>query len=105
MRRADWLKAGSATTINLKTLRVERSMKNRMVSCANCDATRTLAVSSSGNLICSTCGSQNWIHASAPVIARFKKYDERKIRDCITVDRYIENLEREVFFTPNAALV
>jgi hypothetical protein len=107
MRRAEWLKVSSSedTMINLKTIKVKRSMENRIVLCANCDANRTLAVSSSGNLICSSCSSQNWIYVSAPIIARFKKYDERTIQERVTVDRYIETLEKEVFFTPNAALV
>jgi hypothetical protein len=91
--------------IDVKTIKVKRSMENRVVLCANCDVNRTLGVSSSGNLICSSCGSQNWIYVSAPIIARFKEYDERAIQDRMTVDRYIENLEKGVFFTPNAALV
>ena len=31
------------TMINLKTIKVKRSMENRIVLCANCDANRTLA--------------------------------------------------------------
>ena len=76
-----------------------------MVLCANCDANRILAVSSSGNLICSSCGSQNWICVAAPIIKHFKKYDEHKVQEWIAVDRFIETLEREVFFSRNTALV
>jgi hypothetical protein len=80
-------------------------MENRMVLCANCDANRILAVSSSGTLICSSCGSQNWICVLAPISPHFKRHDEHEIQDWIAVDEYIENLGRQVFFTPNAALI
>jgi hypothetical protein len=45
------------------------------------------------------------MHLSAPIIANFREYDERKVQERIAVDKYMETLKREVFFTPNGALV
>jgi hypothetical protein len=45
------------------------------------------------------------MYLSAPIIANFKEYDERKVQERIAVDKYMDTLEREVFFTPNGALV
>jgi hypothetical protein len=86
-------------------IQVRRTLDNRIVFCANCEANRTLGVSSAGNLSCSSCGSENWMHLSAPIIANFKEYDERKVQERIAVDKYIQTLKREVFFTSNGALV
>jgi hypothetical protein len=100
MTRKFWLKLGKAPQLH-----VRRALDNRIVFCANCEANRTLGVSSSGNLSCSSCGSENWMYLSAPIIANFREYDERKVQERIAVDRYMDKLEREVFFTPNGALV
>jgi hypothetical protein len=100
MTRKNWLKLGKAPKIQVK-----RSLENRIVFCTNCDANRTLSASSSGNLSCSSCGSENWMYLSAPIIANFKEYDEQKIQERIAIDRYLGMLEREVFFAPNTALV
>jgi hypothetical protein len=101
MKRKTWIKLGlSSTQINVK-----RSLENRIVFCTNCDANRTLSVSSSGNLTCSVCSSENWMYISAPIIANFKNYNEQKVQDRLAIDRYLDKLEREVFFTPNGALV
>jgi hypothetical protein len=100
MTRKFWLKLGK--TQRLKTRRI---LDNRIVFCANCDANRTLLVSSCGSLSCSSCGSENWMYVSAPLISKFREYDEDKIQQRIAVDKYIDKLEREVFFTPNGALV
>jgi cytoskeletal protein CcmA (bactofilin family) len=48
----------------------QRSLESRTVLCGNCETNRTLAVSSSGVLICSTCGSKNWMYL--PVTASLK---------------------------------
>jgi hypothetical protein len=45
------------------------------------------------------------MHLSAPIIANFREYDERQVQERIAVDKYMETLKREVFFTPNGALV
>ena len=45
------------------------------------------------------------MYLSAPIVANFKEYDERKVQQRIAVDKYMDKLEREVFFTPNGALV
>jgi len=100
MTRNRWIKLGKAPHLIAK-----RALENRIVFCANCDANRTLSVTSSGNLACSSCGSENWMHINASIIARFKEYDEKKVQERIAVDKYLDKLEREVFFTPNGVLV
>ena len=50
---------------------VRRSLEDRVVLCADCDATRTLSLLISGNLVCSTCGSDNWMHL--PMTANVKE--------------------------------
>jgi hypothetical protein len=45
------------------------------------------------------------MYLSAPIIANFREYDERKVQERIAVDKYMETLKREVFFTSNEALV
>jgi hypothetical protein len=74
------------------------------VLCADCNTNRALVVSSSGNLICSSCGSENWMFVSAPIIARFKEY-EQTIEERTAVDRYIARLESKKFLTPQDAPV
>jgi hypothetical protein len=41
------------------------------------------------------------MHLSAPIIANFRKYDERKVQERIAVDKYMDTLKHEVFFTSN----
>ena len=100
MKRKNWLKLGRCKEVGVK-----RTLENRIVFCANCDANRTLSVSSSGILTCSSCSSENWMYLSVPLIANFREYDERKVQERIAVDRYVDKLEREAFFTPNNAFV
>lgn len=100
MTRMSWLKLGRAPKINVK-----RTLEDRIVFCTNCDANRTLSVSSCGNLTCTSCGSENWMYISVPIIANFKDYNEKRVQERIAVDRFIDKLEHEAFFTPNAALV
>jgi hypothetical protein len=100
MKTQFWLKRERAPQHH-----VRRGLNNRIVFCANCEANRTLGVSSAGNLSCSSCGSENWTYLYAPIIANFREYDEKKVQECITVDRYLETLKQEVFFTSNATLL
>ena len=99
MTKQFWLKRKSQQS------QVRRALDSRIVFCANCEANRTLGVSSAGNLSCSSCGSENWMYLSAPFVGNFREYDERKAQERIAVDKYMETLKREVFFTSNAALV
>lgn len=100
MDRKRWLNLGKVSRI-----RVKRGLEDRIVFCANCDSNRTLSVSSCGNLTCSSCGSENWMYLSAPIASKFKNYNEQQVLQRIQVDRYLDRLDHEVFFTPNAALV
>jgi hypothetical protein len=45
------------------------------------------------------------MYLSASIIATFREYDERKVQERIAVDKYMETLECEVFFSSNGALV
>jgi hypothetical protein len=105
MNRSNWLKFDRRSKVDLKEISRKRSLANRVVLCTDCDTNRALAVSSSGNLICSSCGSGNWMFVAAPIIANFKEYNEQEIQERIAVDRYIAELEREEFFTRQRALV
>src|SRR5262245_49556371 len=100
MTRKFWLRIGKAQQVGVK-----RGLDNRIVFCANCDKNRTLAVTSAGSLTCSSCGSENWMYLSTPLMAHFKDYDEKKVQERRAVDKYITELERQVFFTSNGALV
>jgi hypothetical protein len=80
-----------------------RSLENRIVFCADCEANRLLTVASSASLICSSCGSKNWMHRSAPVVAHFKDYDEQNAQERVAIDRYLNVLEKEIFFSPAGA--
>ena len=42
---------------------------------------------------------------SAPIILRFKEYNEREIRERTAVDHYIGKLETEEFFNPHEVLL
>jgi hypothetical protein len=45
------------------------------------------------------------MYISAPIIANFREYNEERVQERIAVDRFIDKLEREAYFAPNAALV
>jgi hypothetical protein len=77
-----------------------RSLENRIVFCVDCEANRLLTVSSSANLICSSCGSKNWMHRSTPLVAHFKEYNEQNAQEGLEIDRYLNGLEKEIFFSP-----
>ena len=100
MTSKTWRNLGKTSQLNVK-----RSLENRIVFCANCDVNRTLGVNSTGTLTCSSCGSENWMYLSVPITASFREYNEKKVQEKIAVDRYLNKLDHEIFFTPNAALV
>jgi hypothetical protein len=45
------------------------------------------------------------MYLSAPIVANFKEYDEKKVQEKIIVDRYVHKLEGDIIFTPDGALV
>lgn len=71
---------------------IKRSLADRVVLCADCDATRTLSVSISGHLVCSACGSDNWMHL--PVTAHVKETvsikGELTVEEDLTVEGHVE---------------
>ena len=74
------------------TLVVRRALGDRIILCADCDATRTLSSSNSGTLVCSTCGSDNWMHL--PMTANVKKSifikGELNVEEDLTVEGRVE---------------
>jgi cytoskeletal protein CcmA (bactofilin family) len=73
-------------------LGVRRALQDRIVLCADCDATRKLSLSTSGSLVCSTCGSDNWMHL--PMTANVKKTifinGELNVEEDLTVEGRVE---------------
>jgi cytoskeletal protein CcmA (bactofilin family) len=71
---------------------IRRSLEDRVVLCADCDATRTLSLLISGNLVCSTCGSDNWMHL--PITANIKESflikGELRVEEDLTVEGRVE---------------
>jgi len=57
LKNRSWLKRGKSPSLS-----TNRTLDNRTVICADCDANRILMVSTLGSLICSSCGSENWMH-------------------------------------------
>src|SRR4026207_979113 len=83
MVRSAWLKAQKRLWTHSKDLGPSRSLENRIVLCADCDSNRTLALSASGELVCSSCGSQNWMFASTSIVAHLKNCEApRGLRSC-----------------------
>jgi hypothetical protein len=100
MRRSAWLRFDRGSKINLGDISRTRLLENRVVLCADCDTNRALAVSSSAHLICSSCGSENWMFVSAPIVARLKEYDGQTKQQHVTVARHTTKLVTEDSFTP-----
>ena len=94
MMRTGWLAFGRSRKIHL---RPKRSLEGRIVLCVDCDGNRILTVSSSGNLICSNCGSEHWMFVAAPLLARFSEYNQPDVSERLAVDRYIAWLEKEAY--------
>ena len=73
-------------------LGVRRALEDRIILCADCDATRKLSLSTSGSLVCSTCGSDNWMHL--PMTANVKKTifikGELNVEEDLTVEGRVE---------------
>ena len=71
---------------------MRRYLEDRVVLCADCDAIRTLSVLISGNLVCSTCGSDNWMHL--PMTANVKESicikGELTVAEDLTVESRVE---------------
>src|SRR5437899_10349131 len=74
------------------TSNVKRSLEERIILCADCDAPRTLSVSTSGSLVCSTCGSDNWMYL--PLTANVKQSvsikGELTVEEGLTIEGRVE---------------
>jgi cytoskeletal protein CcmA (bactofilin family) len=71
---------------------IRRSMEDRVVLCVDCDNSRTLSLSASGSLVCSTCGSDNWMHLPMTAIIKetiFIKGD-LVVQEDLTVEGCVE---------------
>jgi hypothetical protein len=95
MNRTKWLALSKRPKIDLEGIRRPRSLEGRIVLCVDCDGSRTLTVSSSGNLVCSSCGSEHWMFVAVPLIAGYSEYGQPGVLESLAVDRYIARLEKE----------
>src|SRR5262245_40991953 len=95
MTRTNWLALSKGPKIDLKGISRQRSLEDRIVLCVDCDVIRTLAVSSSGNLSCSSCCSEHWMFVAVPLVAGFSGYGQPGALERLAVDRYIARLEKE----------
>ena len=102
MKRATWLRFDGGSKINLRDLSRSRQLENRIVLCVDCDTNRALVVSSSAHLICLSCGSENWMFLSAPIIERLTDCLEQKSRQSTAIASHAAKFEREDSFTPEA---
>src|SRR5262245_14666424 len=100
MRRTAWLRFDRGSKINLRDIRRTRLLEDRVVLCADCDTNRALVVSSSAHLICSSCGSENWMFSSAPIVARLADYVGEKSWPRTAIARHTAQLKTEDSFTP-----
>ncbi|PYV89579.1 MAG: hypothetical protein DMG05_13260 [Acidobacteria bacterium] len=90
---------------------VRRSLEGRIVLCADCNANRTLSVSTSGNLVCSTCGSDNWMYQ--PITAIVKETvsikGELSVEEDLTIEGRvkgrIELKDHILWISPNGKVV
>ena len=107
MTRVHWLKM---TRKNWLAWRAEskekrpRYLEHRLVYCADCETRRSLA-NNSGVLACSVCGSEHWTHLSLSNLPPTRIHDEGAIRERTTIDRTVERLKTEIFFSQGVSLV
>ena len=94
MIRTHWLVFRKGPKINPKVVHPQRPMEGRVVLCADCNVNRTLTVTSSGNLICSTCGSEHWMFIGVSLAARLSAHNQASASERLAVDRYIARLEK-----------
>jgi hypothetical protein len=99
MTRKNWLEWRAESK-----QKTPRYLEHRIVYCADCETRRSLA-SNSGVLACSVCGSEHWMHLSVSNLPPATTYDEGAIRARRKIDRTVERLKREVFFSPDVSLV
>jgi len=107
MTRIHWLKMTRKNWLEWRAESQEgpaRYLEHRIVYCADCETRRSLT-SNSGALACSVCGSEHWTHLSVTNLPPTRNYDEGAIRARRMVDRTMERLEKEVFFSPGVSLV
>jgi cytoskeletal protein CcmA (bactofilin family) len=71
---------------------VRRSLEDRVVLCVDCDANRTLSVFASGNLVCSSCGSDNWMHLPTTAIVKQSVFvtGELIVEEDLTIEGRVE---------------
>jgi hypothetical protein len=107
MTRVHWLKMTRKNWLEWRAESKEkpgRYLEDRIVYCADCETRRSLT-SNSGALACSACGSEHWMHLSVPNLPPTRTYNEGAIRERRIVERTVQRLEKEVFFSPSVSLV
>ena len=108
MTRVHWLKMTRKNWLEWRDESKKKPaahyLEHRIVYCADCENRRTLA-SHLGVLACSVCGSEHWMHLSVPNLPATRTYDEGAIRKRRIVERTVQRLENEIFFSPGVSLV
>ena len=107
MTRVHWLKMTRRNWLDWRaesTRKPVRYLEHRIVYCGDCETRRSLTANS-GVLACSVCSSEHWTHLLVPNLPPARNYDEGAIRARRTVDRTVERLEKEVFFSTGVSLV
>jgi cytoskeletal protein CcmA (bactofilin family) len=67
-------------------------LEDRIILCVDCDANRTLSVTASGKLVCSTCGSNNWMHLPTTAIVKesVSIKGELTVKEDLTIEGRVE---------------
>lgn len=107
MTRVHWLKMTRRNWLQWRAESKDKPahyLENRIIYCADCETRRSLT-SDSGVLACSVCGSEHWMHLAQTNLPQVRAYDEGAIRARRTVDRTVERLKNEVFFSPGMSLI
>jgi len=106
MDRINWIKMARTNWLKWRTGSEKKPhyLQNRVVFCVDCESNRSL-VCESGTLMCSSCGSQNWMFLASGIVAKFKTYDEQIVKNELAVRRISKRMRKEEFFAPDIVMV
>src|SRR5262249_37577438 len=108
MTRIHWLRMTRQNWLDWRAESKKKAghyLENRIVYCADCEAPRTPAPNA-GVLSCSARGSWHWVHVSLASLPPTKNCDETAVQARRRViERSVERLRTEVFFSPGVSLV
>lgn len=93
MTRVHWLKMARMNWLEWRAESKNRPvcyLEHRIVYCADCETRRSL-VSSSGVLICSVCGSGNWMYLSQAKLPAAEAVHKRTVQTRRAVEGTVES--------------